>query len=289
MRIPFKKTAVLSLAATVCFTLLRILQIFFCCDPETGFFYVGYEKTGTEFSIVIFAFLIICFFLSFLEQKTAAEYPKTGLLMAIGYFLVGALVIFDLIFFPTDFSLGIPQRFLYSLFGIITAAVALLEAINFFYPLEFLSFIRNENGNIFPIFSVCALIFWILRTVFFFAFYTEMAVISDHVFDIIALLCVLVLLLYIAYLSNNVQSVKAKRRLLPLIVLSFLTCICSSLPHFLLFIFGQKDKLHAFNSNHITVLGIAVFLGIFYFASFSEENLREKVKKHKKDLSRFIR
>ena len=189
MRIPFKKTAVLSLAATVCFTLLRILQIFFCCDPETGFFYVGYEKTGTEFSIVIFAFLIICFFLSFLEQKTAAEYPKTGLLMAIGYF--------DLIFFPTDFSLGIPQRFLYSLFGIITAAVALLEGVNFFYPLDFLDFIRNENGKIFPIFSIASLVFWILRTVFFFAFYTEMAVISDHVFDIIALLCVLVLLLYI--------------------------------------------------------------------------------------------
>ena len=289
MRIPFKKTAFLSLAATVCFTLLRILQIFFCCDPETGFFYVGYEKIGTEFSIVIFAFLIICFFLSFLEQKTAAEYPKTGLLMAIGYFLVGALVIFDLIFFPSDFSLGLPQRLLFSVFGIVTAAVAVLEAVNYLYPLDFLDFIRNENGKIFPVFSIAALVFWILRTVFFFAFYTEMAVISDHVFDIIALLCVLVLLLYIAYLSNDVQSVKAKRRLLPLLILSFLTCVCSSLPHFLLFIFGQKERLHNFNSNHITVLGIAVFLGIFYFGSFSEENLREKVKKHKKDLSRFIR
>ncbi len=289
MIIPFKKTAILSLAATVCFTLLRILQIFFCGDPETGFFKTGYEKIGTEFSIVIFAFLLISFVFAFFEQKTAAEYPKTSFLLAIGYFLATSLIIFDLIFFPTQFSLGIPQSILFFVFGVATAAVSLLEAVNYFYPLDFLSAIREKSGNSFPLFSVAALIYWILRTVFFFAFYTEMAVISDHVFDIIALLCVLIFLLHVAYLSNNVQSVKAKRWLLPLWVLSFLSCVCSSLPHILLFIFGQGERLHSFNSNHITVFGVAIFLGIFYFAAFNEFNLRERVKKHKKDLSRFIR
>ncbi len=288
MKIPFKKVGVLIASCALCFTLLRVLQIFFCIEPSSGFFKSGYAAIGTELSVVIFAFTLISVLFSFSERKAPAQYPKNTPLLSVGYILLSAFLVADLLFFPTTFSAPLWQIVIYFVTGAISTLLILLTGISFFVKLDFLSFLGFKNGSFPSVCTIFPLVFWIIRTIIYFSFFTEIAVISDLVFEILALISVMIFLLYVAFLKNKIEPVKAEKRMLPFFTLAFLTSVCCSLPQMLIFIFGFGYKLHSININHLTMLGISVFLAIFYFCIFKEDNLKEKTKKHIKEKTRFI-
>lgn len=289
MKIPFKKAFILTCCSAVCFLLVRILQLLFCVETKTGFFKAGYIVIGTELSIVVFSFIFLCFLFSFLEKKVPSAYPKTTLPLAIGYFVVALFVVFDLIFFPNTFSAPKIQKIIYLIFGIVTVATFLISGITYFFKFKILKFSSESLVSYREITVPVILLFWIIRTIIFFTFYTEVAVISDLVFEILSQLSVMVLLLYFSFFINKVENVRTEKLMLPLFVLSFLTSLCASLPKLCIFLFGFKEKLHSFNINNVTTFGICSFLCLLYFYLFGEDNLKEKTKRHVKEKNRFIK
>lgn len=289
MKIPFKKAFILSVSSAACFLLMRILQLVFCVEAKTGFFKAGFIGIGTELSVVIFVITLICTVFSFLEKKAPAKFPETSLPLAVGYLVLGAGVILDLIFFPATFSAMLFQKIIYLVFGTVSAATLILAGITYFFKFKVFNFSSEDLTQYREFALPVMLVFWILRVIIFFSFYTEVAVISDLVFEILALLSVMVLLLYLSFFINRVENVKTEKRLLPLIILAFLTNLCASLPKVLVFVFGYGEKLHSLNINNITSLFVCAFLGLFYFYVFKEENLKEKTRRHTKETGRFIK
>lgn len=289
MKIPFKKISVLTACTALCFALLRFLQLFFCVEQKTGFFKEGYAGVGTELSIVIFIFALTCAVFAFSEKKVPVKIPENSLTLSVGFIILSMFLIADLCFFPATFSAKVWQAALYLVTGVISALILLFTGASYFIKIDFLSFLGFKNGHLAPVTAIIPLIFWIIRTIIFFSFYTEIAVISDLVFEIIAQLSVMLFLLYIAFFKNEIDPVKTKKRILPLLVIAFLTCICCSLPQITLKLTGFGERLHTFNINNVSMLGIVIFLVIFYFGVFAENNLKDKTRKHVKEKNRFVK
>lgn len=282
MKIPVKKNTAVCFCAAACFTVLRILQIFFCTDPVSGFFKSGYSDFGTELSVVIFIFLFFSFIFSFTEKKVPRAFPENSLSLSIGSLLLGGFLIADLIFLPKTYSAPVWQTIFFYLTGIITVLLLIFSGFSFFSSSAFF-----KETKLSPSVAVIPLIFFIIRTIICFSFYTELAILSETVFTVCAMLCLLFFLLYIAFFTNDFEPVKTANRLLPLFTLSILCCVNASLPQLILYVAGFKHSIHNLNINNFTFLGILIYLLILYFNMFGEENMKQRVKKHVKENSIF--
>ena len=278
MKIPVKKTSLVCASATFCFAVLRILQILFCTDAVSGFFKKGYTDLGSKLSVIIFIFIFISFLFSFTEKKVPMAFPKNSLSLSIGSVLLSFFLMADLIFLPKTFFPPFWQTSVFLFSGIITVLLLLFSAVSYFWDAAIF-----KKINLSPIFSVFPLIFFIIRTIICFAFYTELAILSETVFTICAMLIILFLALYIAFLTNEFEPVKTSKRLLPLFVLSLLCCINISVPQLILYAVGFKDRIHTLNINNFTFFGIFIYLLILYYNLFDEKNMKKRVKKHARE------
>lgn len=282
MKLPIKKVSLVAFSSAFCFTVLRILQLFFCIDSKTGFFKTGLSLRGTELSLVIFIFLFFSVLFSLTEKRVPKEFPKTTLSLAIGYILLGLFLIVDLIFLASFFPATVLQLILLYFSGFLTVLLILYLGLSFFFEIPFLKDIPKN-----PMYFIIPIVFWIIRTVICFSSYTEMAVLSENVFLIIGMLSILFILLYFCFMINNVEPLKAARRMLPLFVFALLSSLNCSLPSVILKLTPFKNRLHSFTINHITFSGIFIFLLILYFNLFDNKNLKERVQKHKKEIDLF--
>ncbi len=278
MKIPVKKTSAICACAALSFTVLRFLQIFFCTDAVSGFFKSGYEDLGSELSIIIFVFIFLSFVFSFFEKKVPKAFPKNSFSLSIGSAILSGFLIADLILLPKTFSPPSWQTLIFLITGAITVFLLIFSAISYF-----LNFPIFKVIHLSPMFSVVPLVFFIIRSIICFAFYTELAVVSETLFNICAILCILFLLLYIAFLNNGIEPVKTSKRLLPLFVLAILSCVNISVPQFFLFVFGFENTVHDFSVNNFTFLGILIYLVVLYFNLFDEKNMKKRTKKHAKE------
>lgn len=286
MKIPLKKISILTFCSIICFTFLRILQLLFCVEPVSGFFKTGYKTIGTEISIAIFLFTVICFVYSFFEKKAPVEFPKKNISMSIAFLGIAIFLIADLYFFPLSFTSPVWQTAVFYAFGIISIFLLIFAGLEGLAERGPFKNTKIRSIKMKPGYSIAFLIFWIIRTIMFFSFYTEIAVISDLVFEIFGFVSVLILLLYMVFFVNDVEPVKTRRRILPLFVFSMLSLSCSGLPQIILFVTGNSEKLHNFGINTITFFGILIFLVVVYFNLFKANNLKPKTKKHLKDKSK---
>ncbi len=282
MKLPIKKVSIVLFCSAICFTLLRVLQLFFCIDSKTGFFKTGLSLRGTELSVIIFIFIIFTLLFSLTEKRVPKAFPKTSFSLAAGYILLALFLIADLIFFPKFFPSAVLQLILFYFSSFLTIILLLILGVSFFFEIPF---IKDLTWN--PMYTLIPIVFWLIRTVICFSSYTEMAILSENVFLIIGMLSILFILLYFAFMVNEVEPLKAARRMLPLFILALLSSINCSLPTVILYLTPYKERLHSFTINHITFSGIFIFLLILYFNFFDNKNLKERVRKHKKEINLF--
>ncbi len=278
MNLPIKKTNFVVFFSGLCFIVLRALQLFFCIDSRSGFFKKNLASMGTELSVLIFVFLAFSVLFSLSEKKVPKGFPKTSLSLCVSYIILSVFLILDLIFLPSTFPSQIIQLVIYYFSGILSVLLLLYLGVSYLFDIPFLKEIKLN-----PLVFLVTVVFWIIRTVICFSSYTEMAVLSENVFLIIAFLSVLFLLLYFAFLICDVTPLKAARRMLPLYILALLSSSTFALPPLLIKIAGFSERLHSLNINHITFLGVFVFLLVLYFNMFSEENLKDKPQKRVKE------
>lgn len=281
MKIELKKTSILLLFSALCFAVLRFLQLFFCVDSTSGFFKVGYAAEATEISIVIFIFLLFVIIFSGFEKMVPKSYPKTSLSLAIGYLLLSGFLIADVIFLPSEIPYPVFGKILLSFSGFLSVALFLVLGISHFVKIPYFEKLP------FDLFSLAPLFYWILKTFIYFSFYTSIATLSENVFFIIGFLSVMFLILYLVFLVNSHEPVRTQKGLLPLFVFAILSAVNCSVAQLALVVMGRRFLLHEFSINNFTFFGILIFLVILYFNMFSEDNLKEKVRKHKKTFEIF--
>lgn len=276
MKIALKKTTALILFSALCFSIMRFLQLFFCIDTTSGFFKKGYIETATEISIVIFIFMLFSIIFGCFEKRVPKEYPKNTPSLAVGYLLLSGFLIADIIFFPTGIPFPLWEKIVLYFSGFLSVILFLILGVSHFVK------IPSFENLPFDLFPLAPFVFWIIRTFIYFSFYTSIAVLSESVFFIVGFLSVMFLLLYLVFLVNSHEQVKTQKGLLPLFIFAILSSVNCSVAQMAFVFSGKRFLLHELSINNFTFFGILIFLIILYFNMFREENLKEKVKKHKK-------
>lgn len=281
MKIALKKTSALLLFASLSFSILRFLQLFFCIDASSGFFKVGYQADGSEISIVIFIFTLLLIIFGCFEKKVPKSYPKTTLSLAIGYLLLAGFLIADIVFFPTAIPFPLWEKILLYFTGFLSIIFFIILGVSYFVKIPAI-----ENV---PFDSLCLapFLYWIIRTFIYFSFYTSIAVLSENVFFIVGFLSVMFFLLYLVFLVNSHEQVRTQNGILPLLIFALLSSVNCSVAQMAFLVINRRFLLHELNINHFTFFGILIFLIILYFNLFDENNTKEKVKKHKKTFEIF--
>lgn len=276
MKLTLKKTSAILICSAFCFSILRFLQLFFCIESSSGFFKSGYKAAATELSVVIFIFMFLAVVFGRFERKVPREYPKTTLSLSIGYLLLGVFFLADLIFLPSLIKTPLFINIIFFFICALSAGFLILKGLAFFFEIPFVQKLPSD------IFSVFIFAFWALRSLLCFTIYTGMATLSENVFFILGYLSVMFLSLQIVFFINGYNTVRTQKLLLPLLIFAILSSVCCCVAQLFIIIIGKGYLLHELSINHFTFLGVLIFLFILYFNMYSEKNLKEKTRKHKK-------
>lgn len=277
MNYKFKKITILSLCFFVCFVFLKALQTVFCLDSVTGFLKSGYAFYGIEITIFIFLFLAFLYFFCFTCPFIPKEFPKNNLSLSVGYYFLAVSCFVDVVFFEKSKFSAPWQNALFVFLGVICFLYFVLCGTSGFVKIPFIS---DENGVINPLFSLIPVLFYLIKIIVFFTFYTEISVVTDVIFEIGSLVLFLIFFFFFAKFKNNINLVSTQKKIIPVTIITFLLGATHSLPKIALFLFFKNRFTQTPDHNIISNVFVLVFLGIFYVSLTAPSNTKTKPKKH---------
>ncbi|MBQ7289122.1 MAG: hypothetical protein IJW78_05300 [Clostridia bacterium] len=255
------KTKLLSLsfaAATALIVLLRIVEMIYFIDSSTGFYYTGFAPFAwiTFFFLLLFAVLI--FVLVHLDKpkyKGAGELHLPNLLGAIlclaGFFC-------DLVVKLCSPNGTPPMQIFFSVL-ILVFFVALVA-----YGIA--------GKAIMPILCFLPLPYWIYMLITFFIEITDMAIISENLYRMAAIILMLVCYTLLAKVICYVNLRKNARRLT---VVGLTTAVIVGITHlseYILILFKKSYVLHYTELPDMTLFISAIYMVIFIFTLNSKNN-----------------
>ncbi|MBQ6816446.1 MAG: hypothetical protein IJP26_04365 [Clostridia bacterium] len=277
MNYKFKKITILSLCFFVCFVFLKALQAVFCLDSVTGFLKSGYAFYGNEITIFIFLFLAFLYFFCFSCPFIPKEYPKNNCFLAVGYYSLALSCFVDVVFFEKSKFSAPWQNALFLILGVACFLYFILCGTSGFVKIPF---VANENGVINPLFSLIPILFYLIKIIVFFTFYTEIPVVTDVIFEIGVLILFLIFFLFLAKLKNNINVVSTQKKIIPVTIIAFLLGATQSLPQIILFLLFKNRFVKTPGTHLISNVFVLIFLVIFYVFLTLPNNTKNKPKKH---------
>ncbi len=235
--------------------ILRIFQIVFTIEFETGFYIDEFSTIGKMISFVIACFCVLLYLFCLKYFKAPEHPPKNNIALTVTSIGLAAATIAQA-FFDNVFGL-VPfwQIALIRIFGIITAGY-------------FVAFSLSKRVAFSPILHIIPCVFMILRTAFVFINTSALAYITDNVFLIATYCVVLVFFLNFAKLYNGLDSDSNFRKLLASGLVSVNLCVTQSFSHIIINIASGNRYLHVSHIANISVLLIGAFILVFIFSHF---------------------
>lgn len=237
---------------------LRIFQIVFTIELETGFYLTKFETAGKGIMAVIFLFCLFLLWFAFKSYNSPESAPKTNIAMALISFVFGAAVALQGFGEGSYYILASNwQNILMQIASIAAAVYFVIFAINKFVPFEFP-----------PILHIIPCCFLILRTVFVFINISSLAYISDNIFLLAAYCTSLLFFVNFAKLYNGIDSDKNFRKLLSWGLVSGTLCLTQSIPHIVVNIASGNRYLHISHFANISLLFMGLFILVFLVSHF---------------------
>lgn len=235
--------------------LLRIFQIIFTIEFETGFYINDYKTIGTVISAVIFGFCVLLYLFSFKYYKSPENPPKSNFLLSITAIALSVGTMAQA-FFDSGYGIApVWQIYLIKVFGIIAAIYFILFALS-----KYISFP--------PILHIIPCVFMILRTAFIFTNTSALAHITDNVL-LIATYCVaMIFFVNFAKLYNGVDVEKNFKRLLSSGLVAVVLCFTQSLSHTVINIASNNRYLHVSHIANISTFLMGLFIIVFILSHF---------------------
>ncbi len=236
---------------------LRIFQIVFTIEFETGFYVNEFATIGKVISAVIFVFCGLLCLYSFKYYKSPENPPKQNMLLSVTSIGLAAVTILQA-FGESSYVLTLPwQVWLMRLLGVVAAAYFVMFGIKYYLNFKF------------PlILNIVPSLFMIVRTAFVFINTSSLAHISDNVLLIAVYCAILLFFVNFAKLYNDIDNEKNFRKLLASGLVSASLCLTQSLPHIVVNIASGNKYLHVSHISNISVLLMGVFILTFLVSHF---------------------
>ena len=236
---------------------LRIFQIMFTIELETGFYVNEFATIGKAISAVIFIFCALLCWFSFKYYKSPENPPKPNMLISV--ISIGLAVVTILqAFAETNYALTFAwQIWLIRILGVVTSAYFVMFGLKYYINFKFP-----------PILNIVPCIFMIVRTTFIFISTSALAHISDNVLLIAAYCAILIFFVNFAKLYNDIDNEKNFRKLLASGLVSASLCLTQAIPHIIVNVISGNKYLHVSYVSNVSVLFIGIFVLTFLVSHF---------------------
>lgn len=236
---------------------LRIFQIVFTIELETGFYVNQFATIGKIISAVIFGFCALLCYFAFKYYKAPENPPKQNIVLSVVSIGLAAATILQA-FGESNYVLTFSwQVWLIRLLGVMATAYFVMYAVKYYIDFKFP-----------PILHIIPCLFMIVRTAFIFINTSSLAHISDNVLLLAAYCAVLIFFLNYAKLYNNIDNEKNFRKMLASGLVSASLSLTQSLPHIVVNIASGNKYLHVSHISNISVLLMGIFVLTFLVSHF---------------------
>lgn len=239
---------------------LRLMQLFFIVEANTGFFKHEYDSWGNGITAIIIAVGVITAVFSFFSHRSPENPPKTGLVMGISSVLLAFAVAMELFFTNGSYGVSVVIKILLYLFGILFVLWLIVFSVKDFLNIKI------------PLLTYAIpCLYFVARLIYSFGEISSLALISDNIFLIAAYCAVLLFMLNFAKLYNNFDKEKGFRKLLASGLASVLFCFTQSVPNVVFHILSGGYSHTAVQTN-FSMFFTGVFIAVFVFSHFSYAN-----------------
>ena len=247
-------------------TLLRYFQYKFIIDSSNGFFMSENRIFGVVTTAVLFIAAVCIGIFSYLNHRLPENTPTPNTVLSIFSFLAAAAVFTDA--FLTKVSVS--QNPFLSVLKIIFALLSIIFFVSFGAK-KFIKIVIPSVCYLFP----CA--FMLVKLICEFSVISSVAVIADNIFILAAYCSVMVFFLQFSKLYNNEDTETNFKKLLSSSLVSVFFSITQSVAYLVYNIPTTFENTHTPLSSNIFLLFMGLFIYIFTYFHFSENNF---VRKH---------
>lgn len=236
---------------------IRIIQLMFMIEPDTGFVKPEYGNLQTALTAGLFFIIIAFTVFSALSRRRPLDIEELPI-KPLGVFaaVTAAAQLIEVAILALSSTFDI-SNMLMMLFLLLSSSFFILFSISIF------------TGNRIPMFaSVFPVILYVYKLVASFISYTGIANISENMFDV-AMLCVTLFffLLHGKYLSE-VTSPKKSRIIFPVGLVASLFCFLCTIPRYAIILLGASNILHESALPNISDFIMGVYIAAFVLICF---------------------
>ncbi len=258
-----KRIAVSYIFSSVAILLMRICQLLFAIESETGFYKPEYSYFGYISVSVLLVFSAVMIYLSFSEKeridsKTNSKLSATFSALTAGGILAKAVTL--LITKPSNFAFAV-------------SAAAVIAAVGYFvYSQDVFTSGKINVGML-----LLTIPFWILELVYIFVENNDISAVPERSYDIITVvLCLIFALSFIKLKAEMVDPFRSKLTFaVGLIASAF--CFISTVPRYMVILLGNKILLHnsAISDALFPIYGIFILTVLFSKGKALESDVEE--------------
>lgn len=236
---------------------LRIFQIVFTIELETGFYVNQFATIGKIISAVIFGFCAILCWFAFKYYKAPENPPKQNIVLSVISLCLAAATILQA-FGESNYVITFSwQIWLIRILGVVATAYFVMYGLKYRIDFKFP-----------PILHIIPCLFMIARTAFIFINTSSLAHISDNVLILAAYCSVLIFFVNYAKLYNDIDNEKNFRKMLGSGLVCANLALTQSLPHIVVNIASGNRYLHVSHISNISILLMGLFVLIFLVSHF---------------------
>ncbi len=263
-----KYTTKLFIVVNLIIVAFRTLQILFLTQSENAFLIDGFwVKTIDVIGTVIVALSV---FALFSNSSQAVRQPEKmnckGVPSTVVAIVSGAmLLVTGVVSYMTPDMMG--RRLLLVLSALVTIASAVIGV----------SAITRK-----PFSKAWALPFigyWLVELVLSYMYYTEHPLRVRTIYEVLALIFIILFFVTFGKAISGVKSEKSFRRIYPLGLTATSLCIISVVPELLAKLFGAGDKTSLSAVMPLSLVSAAIFIGFFTINTFKKSNTIHPKKK----------
>lgn len=240
---------------------LRIFQIVFTIDFETGFYVNQFATIGKAISAVIFIFCALLCVFAFRYYKAPENPPKQNIFLSLTSIGLAVTTIFQAFGEGNYISTFSWQVWFIRILGVAATAYFVMYGLKYYIDFKFP-----------PILHIIPCLFMIARTAFIFINTASLAHISDNVFLIATYCALLIFFVNFAKLYNDIDNEKNFRKMLSSGLVSATLALTQSLPHIVVNIASENRYLHVSHISNISALFMALFVLSFLVSHFYIDN-----------------
>lgn len=240
----------------VCVT-LRILQIIFTIEFETGFYLNQFETVGKLIFVIIFGFCALLWWFSSKYYKSIENPPEYNMLLSVTAIGLAVVTVAQAFMEESYIFTFAWQSTAIKVVGSLTAAYFVCYALRYYI-----------NFKLPPVLHIIPCLFMVLRTAFIFINTSALAHISDNVLLLTAYCAVMVFFVNFAKLYNNIDIEKNFKKLLSSGLVSAVLCFTQSLSNFVINFASGNKYLHVSHVANTSVLFMGLFVMVFIVTHF---------------------